>query len=382
MPSEKPLTKKQRTILDAILFLIRKGELPTVREVGALVGLRSPATVLKHLRVLDKAAFISLSGKSRGIRIADPELLERVIQDAGHQDTGHQDMGHQDTSFHGAGIQDRGIRGGRGEDSSVQRVGADAAPYGTGPYGTGPYGTGDPLNDVLQTHLPEISRLTGSRLTSSPRAAPHEHGAGSRIHKLFAPHRNSPRIPLVGAIAAGQPFESYSDGYVGDEISSDDFSAADPYASGRSSTGTASTGSAPTLGIDPKVFCDSGDVLALKVEGDSMVNAGILHGDFAIIRRQSSVEEGEIAAVIIDGEGTLKRWRTRRSTAPGSADSEGAGSEGADLEGADLEGGRSVCLQPENDSFDPIEITEAGGKDVLVIGKYVGLVRGIEVFHG
>ena len=80
MMTEKPLTSRQRTILEAILFLIGKGDLPTVREVGSLVGLRSPATVMKHVRVLEKASLISVSGKSRGIRISDPELLERVIQ--------------------------------------------------------------------------------------------------------------------------------------------------------------------------------------------------------------------------------------------------------------------------------------------------------------
>ena len=93
-----------------------------------------------------------------------------------------------------------------------------------------------------------------------------------------------------------------------------------------------------------------------------MVNAGILDGDYAIIRRQNTVEEGEIAAVIINGEGTLKRW---------SCNSQGQF-------GIDPNRKTSVSLLPENDNFDPIEITEDEGKDVLVIGKYVGLIRGIQ----
>ena len=84
-----------------------------------------------------------------------------------------------------------------------------------------------------------------------------------------------------------------------------------------------------------------------------MVDAGILSGDYAIIRRQNTVEDGEIAAVIINGEGTLKRWHVR--------------SDG---------GKKSVCLKPENERFKPIEISESEGHNVLVIGKYVGLVRG------
>ena len=89
-----------------------------------------------------------------------------------------------------------------------------------------------------------------------------------------------------------------------------------------------------------------------------MVNAGILDGDYAIIRRQSTVEEGEIAAVIINGEGTLKRWSCKFGIDPNRK--------------------TTVSLLPENDKFDPIEITEDEGKDVLVIGKYVGLIRGIQ----
>ena len=81
-----------------------------------------------------------------------------------------------------------------------------------------------------------------------------------------------------------------------------------------------------------------------------MVDAGILDGDYAIIRRQNTVEEGEIAAVIVNGEGTLKRWHV-------SAD-------------------KQISLRPENEKFEPIEIEEDDGAEVLVIGKYVGLVRG------
>ena len=65
------LTKKQQQILDAILFLIRQGGPPTVREVGKLVGLSSPATVSKHLKALKEAGLITMNGKSRGIRITD-----------------------------------------------------------------------------------------------------------------------------------------------------------------------------------------------------------------------------------------------------------------------------------------------------------------------
>ena len=46
---------------------------------------------------------------------------------------------------------------------------------------------------------------------------------------------------------------------------------------------------------------------ALRCSGDSMINARIFPGDLVLIRQQSDVENGEIAAVLIDGEATLKR---------------------------------------------------------------------------
>ena len=288
--SRPHLTKPQQTILDAIYFFLGKGEIPTVREVGALVGLRSPATVLKHLRTLEKEGLISLSGKSRGIRLVDSVSLVPHAFSAGGPSPGR-------LSF---------VSGGSPDDGPGTTSG-----------------------------FPSRTRSRG--------------------------------VPLVGAIAAGKPFESYSDAF--------SWGAGDSWKGDHSSRGHSSRDhssreigeagmevleggdSIPTgsmeLPIDPTMFVESGEVFALRVQGDSMINAGILDGDYVIIRRQDAVEEGEIAAVIINGEGTLKRWRT------GSKN-----------------GMRHVSLQPANERFDPIDITEEDAKDVLVFGKYVGLVRG------
>ena len=294
--SQRQLTHPQRRILDAITFFRQKGELPTVREVGALVGLRSPATVLKHLRALERAGLISINGKSRGIRLTAlfTALFTAPFSDA--EDVGAADSGE---SVEAAGNAPQKIRG--------------------------------------------IGRIVPS-FPSLSRGIPF------------------PGIPLVGAIAAGRPFESYYEAFLPDGILpegafpegalpegvGDDgpYSAPSPAASSTSSV-------SQQIAIDPKMFSESGDVFALQIEGDSMVNAGILDGDYVIIRRQNTVEDGEIAAVIINGEGTLKRWRT--------------GSEA---------GIKAVTLLPANERFEPIEITEEDAKDVLVIGKYVGLVRG------
>ncbi len=275
-----PLTKQQRAILDAIAFFLQKGDLPTVREVGALVGLRSPATVFKHLRALERRGLISINGKSRGIRL---------LQSDSHTFTKATKAG----AF-------------RGVNASGEVLRHQVLPF------------------------PQQDQQTAS--VSIPG-----------------------RIPIIGAIAAGKPFESYSDGFgwIPDGVSEDGLYQG---SRGSSPAATAPQGSAQEISIDPSMFVESGEVFALQVEGDSMVNAGILDGDYVIIRRQSSVEEGEIAAVIINGEGTLKRWRTRFTGKDGTT--------------------KAVSLIPANEKFTPIEISEEDAKDVLVIGKYVGLVRG------
>ena len=56
--------------------------------------------------------------------------------------------------------------------------------------------------------------------------------------------------------------------------------------------------------IDKSIHAD----FILKVKGDSMIGAGILDGDYAFIRQQPEVENGEIAAVLIDDEATLKKF--------------------------------------------------------------------------
>ena len=106
------------------------------------------------------------------------------------------------------------------------------------------------------------------------------------------------------------------------------------------------------LELPHAAFAASGEIVALKVEGNSMIDAHICNGDYAIIRKQSVVENGEIAAITIDGEGTLKRFVSDKNW---------------------------IKLEPENDNFKPIflsrESIDKKGKQVNVFGKLVGIVR-------
>ncbi len=111
------------------------------------------------------------------------------------------------------------------------------------------------------------------------------------------------------------------------------------------------------LEMPSTMFTQSGDVVALQVVGHSMIDAHICDGDYAIIRKQQRVENGEIAAVTIDGEGTLKRI---------------------------VADDNRIELKPANPNFKPFsfsrEIVEENGAQIEVFGKLVGIVRQGEGF--
>lgn len=81
----------------------------------------------------------------------------------------------------------------------------------------------------------------------------------------------------------------------------------------------------------------------LSVRGDSMENAGILDGDFVVVKSQQTARDGEIVVALIDNEATVKRF----------------------FREAD-----HIRLQPENDSYEPIR-----SPDAAVIGSVVGVFR-------
>ena len=92
----------------------------------------------------------------------------------------------------------------------------------------------------------------------------------------------------------------------------------------------------------PSLFRGDG-LFILTVSGESMINAGIFDGDKIVIRQQSSAENGEIVAALIDGMATVKRFYK--------------------------EDGR-YRLQPENDAMGPIYTDH-----VEILGKVIGLIR-------
>jgi repressor LexA len=91
----------------------------------------------------------------------------------------------------------------------------------------------------------------------------------------------------------------------------------------------------------------SGDVFLLRVQGDSMIDAHIQDGDFALVKPQPNVENGEIVVALIEDEATIKRIFKKR----------------------DL-----IRLEPANPKMEPIVIKK-GEKKVTIVGKVVGIFR-------
>src|SRR3954447_14857476 len=119
------------------------------------------------------------------------------------------------------------------------------------------------------------------------------------------------RVPVLGAIAAGAPI--LAEEHVEDEL---------------------------TL---PVSLVGRGRLFALRVRGDSMVDAAICDGDLVVVRQQPVADNGEIVAAMIDGEATVKVLRVD---------------------------GKRVELLPRNPSYDPIP-----GEHATILGKVVSVLR-------
>ena len=96
----------------------------------------------------------------------------------------------------------------------------------------------------------------------------------------------------------------------------------------------------------PESLLGKGDHYLLEIEGDSMIEAGILNGDLVVIRRGDTANNGEIVVALVEGEeATLKRLRRK---------------------------GASIALEPANRLY---ETRIFGPDQVQVQGRLVGLMR-------
>jgi repressor LexA len=127
-------------------------------------------------------------------------------------------------------------------------------------------------------------------------------------------HRNeSMDIPILGAVPAGRPIEAIADTGVG------------------------------YVTIPAKW---RGELYALRVTGESMIEAGIFDGDFVVVHKQADARHGDIVVALIDGEATVKYLEKR---------------------------GAAVRLLPANPRFSPIEIPFESNN--VIQGKVVSVQR-------
>lgn len=93
----------------------------------------------------------------------------------------------------------------------------------------------------------------------------------------------------------------------------------------------------------PADFARDEEVFFLTVRGDSMIEAGILDGDYVLVHRQPTAQNGDVVVALIEDEATVKRFFREAG---------------------------QVRLQPENRFMDPIYV-----RDCTILGKVTGLVR-------
>lgn len=134
----------------------------------------------------------------------------------------------------------------------------------------------------------------------------------SQTASNFSENSNYIEVPVIGTVAAGQPILAY-----------ENFIDSFPL---------------------PSYFSRKGEIFMLKVQGDSMINAGILDGDYVIVQKQNTAHNHEIVVAMYEGEATVKRFYK------------------------ELNGG--IRLQPENDMLEPIYLPS-----VEILGKVAGVIR-------
>jgi repressor LexA len=132
-------------------------------------------------------------------------------------------------------------------------------------------------------------------------------------------------VPLLGKVAAGQPILAVED--------AEDTVRVDRFFLGRG---------------DGK---EGREVFALRVKGDSMIEAGIYDGDFLFVRKQADARRGDIVVAMIDGEATVKYYHPE---------------------------GDTIVFRPANRAMGPIVVWRREWKSVNLLGIVIGVYRRLQ----
>jgi repressor LexA len=142
----------------------------------------------------------------------------------------------------------------------------------------------------------------------------------SRALSPVAPGGNTVDVPLLGRVPAGQPL-----------LAVEDYEE--------------------TVRIDRFFLGTSREVYALRVHGDSMVEAGIHDGDFIFVTKQLEARRGDIVVAMIDGEATVKYFHPE---------------------------GDRIRFQPANAAMEPIYVLRQEFRSVDLLGVVVGVYRKVK----
>lgn len=123
--------------------------------------------------------------------------------------------------------------------------------------------------------------------------------------------RETANVPIVGRVAAGEPLLA--------EQNIEDYFPI------------------------PTEFLPNNQTFLLKVRGESMINAGILDGDYVLVEQRQTASNGEMVVALIEDGATVKTFYKEEGV---------------------------IRLQPENDTMDPIIV-----RDVIILGKVIGVFR-------
>jgi len=228
------LTHRQQMVLDFIRESIAdRGYPPTLREIGARMGIRSTNGVNDHLRALERKGYLKREDmKSRALR---PTHAPNAVQL--------------------------------------------------------PLPNGEVANNVHQIRPAEVTELSEDE--------------------------DMIEIAIVGRVAAGQPI--LAEEHVVD-----------------------------TVKIDRGLVRGGRDVFGLKVHGDSMIDAGILSGDYIFVRKQLTASRGDVVVALIGDEATVKYYYPERDY---------------------------VRFQPANKTMAPILVRAVDFKPTMLLGVVVGVYR-------
>jgi repressor LexA len=102
-----------------------------------------------------------------------------------------------------------------------------------------------------------------------------------------------------------------------------------------------------TVRIDQSLL-KSGEIFGLRVTGDSMIEAGIVNGDYVFVRKQSTADRGDIVVALIGDEATVKRYYPEKDY---------------------------IRFQPENSAMAPILVRATDFKPTMLLGVVVGVYR-------